>query len=103
MKKLTTIISCSMLLIYGLLVGVNNRADPGATAYAVLYGAKYDIQKNNTKQKLIMEKLGIEMTSGDYSKGNGYNNRSFFSNSKPEEQTQSANGGMRQATLEEIG
>lgn len=83
----------------------------GATAYGVLHGAKYDIQKNNTKIKLIMDKLGIE-SSGDYSKGgSGYNNRSFFSGNNGrgddgngnELPQQPASSGMRAATLDDIG
>lgn len=58
MKKLTTIISCSMLLIYGLLVGVNNRADPGATAYAapaapVIGALPYDFQQSHMKRDTV--------------------------------------------------
>lgn len=58
MKKLTTIISCSMLLLYGLLVGINNRADPSATAYAApvapIEGAlPYDLQLSHMKRDTI--------------------------------------------------
>lgn len=58
MKKLTTIISCSMLLLYGLLVGINNRADPGATAYAApvapIEGAlPYDLQLSHMKRDTV--------------------------------------------------
>lgn len=55
MKKLTTIISCSMLLLYGLLVGINNRADPGVTVQAapvmpVIGQLPYDLQLSHMKR-----------------------------------------------------
>ena len=58
MKKLTTIISCSMLLIYGLLVGINNRADPGVTANAapaapVIGALPYDLQQSHMKRDTV--------------------------------------------------
>lgn len=58
MKKITTIISCSMLLLYGMLVGINNRADPGITAQAApvtpLSGVlPYDIQMNHMKHDTV--------------------------------------------------
>lgn len=78
----------------------------GAVAYGVLYGAKYDIQKNHTKMKLIMDKLGIEQNP-EYSKGgNNYNNRSFFSkndNGGNGNNLPNANSGMRQSTIDDIG
>lgn len=46
------------------------KAIGGAQAYATLYAAKFDIQRNNTKMGLIMDKMGIEM------KGNYNRNRS---------------------------
>lgn len=52
----------------------------GAVGYAVIDAARYDIQKNNTKMELIMEKLGIERP--DYSRGGnrgGSSGGSFFS------------------------
>ena len=76
----------------------------GALAYGVLYGAKYDIQKNHTKTKLIMDKLGIE-SSGDYSKNDhNYNNRSFFSgNGSGLSAPAAGNSSMRESTLDDIG
>lgn len=72
----------------------------GALAYGILYGSKYDIQKNHTKTKLIMDKLGIE-PSAEYSKGSGsYTNKSYFASNKPE---QSSGDAMRQSTLDDIG
>lgn len=58
MKKLTTIISCSMLLLYGLLVGINNRADPGATVQAapvmpVIGQLPYDLQLSHMKRDTV--------------------------------------------------
>lgn len=58
MKKLTTIISCSMLLLYGLLVGINNRADPGMTAQAalpvpVVGQLPYDLQLSHMKRDTV--------------------------------------------------
>lgn len=58
MKKLTTILSCSMLLIYGVLVGINNRADPGITAQAApvtpIQGVlPYDLQLSHMKHDTI--------------------------------------------------
>lgn len=75
----------------------------GAVAYGVLRGAKYDIQREHTKTKLIMDKLGIEST-GEYSKGGGYNNRSFFSgnNSGSSSGYMNPPTGMRDATIEDI-
>lgn len=58
----------------------------GANAYSTLYAFKYDIQKNNTKIGMIMDKLGIEKP--DYnngSKGN-YGNNSFFNRSNNSQQ-----------------
>lgn len=58
MKKLTTVISCSMLLLYGLLVGINNRADPGVTAQAapvmpVIGQLPYDLQLSHMKRDTV--------------------------------------------------
>lgn len=58
MKKLTTIISCSMLLLYGLLVGINNRADPGMTAQAappapIVGQLPYDLQLSHMKRDTV--------------------------------------------------
>lgn len=58
MKKLTTIISCSMLLLYGLLVGINNRADPGVTVQAApampVFGQlPYDLQLSHMKRDTV--------------------------------------------------
>jgi len=77
----------------------------GALSYATLYGAKYDIQKDHTKMKLIMGKLGIEQ-SGDYSGGGGYNNKSFFNGSKSGEAHSDASthgaGSMRTGSIDDI-
>ena len=58
MKKLTTIISCSMLLLYGLLGGINNRADPGVTVQAApvmpVFGQlPYDLQLSHMKRDTV--------------------------------------------------
>lgn len=78
----------------------------GAVAYGVMYGAKYDIQKQHTKMKLIMDKLGIEQNP-EYSKGGNYNNRSFFAkgnNGGGNGDAIPSNGtGMRQSTIDDIG
>lgn len=79
----------------------------GAQAYGVLSGAKVDIQKTNTKFRLIMDKLGIEQPT-EYSKGgNGYSNRSFFSgNGNSDSSTSGAmnppSGDMRRSSLDDI-
>ena len=80
----------------------------GAYAYANLYAARYDIQKNNTKMELIMEKLGIEKP--EYSRGTSQNtgNRgSFFMNTPTNAGSNPSNSipgnsGMRSTTMEEL-
>ena len=78
----------------------------GAYAYSTLYAARYDIQKNNTKMELIMEKLGIEKP--EYSRGSNSNNGrgSFFANNSGSSNNPSnnipGNSGMRTTTIEDL-
>ena len=78
----------------------------GAYAYAQLNAARYDIQKNNTKLELIMEKLGIEKP--EYGRGGSSNNNrgSFFQNNEGKNVSNSIpsqNGGeMRHSTMEDL-
>lgn len=58
MRKITTIISCSMLLLYGLLVGINNRDDPGVTVQAapvtpIIGQLPYDLQQSHVKRDTV--------------------------------------------------
>lgn len=58
MKRITTMITCAMLLAYGAIVGLNNKADPGVTAtaapvYPVMSGLPYDLQLSHTKHDTI--------------------------------------------------
>lgn len=53
------------------------KAISGSFAYATLYAMKYDIQKNNTKIGMIMDKLGIEKPEYNNSSRQSYSN-SFF-------------------------
>ena len=64
---------------------------------------RYDIQKNNTKLELIMEKLGIEKP--EYSRGGNGNNRgSFFQNNSGRDAGNSipSNNEMRHSTMEDL-
>ena len=76
----------------------------GAYAYAQMNAMRYDIQKNNTKLELIMEKLGIEKP--EYSRGGNGNNRggSFFQNNSGRDAGNSipSNNEMRHSTMEDL-
>lgn len=57
MKKLSTIITCSLLLAYGAIVGLNNR-DPGVTATAapampVMASMPLDLQLSQVKHDTV--------------------------------------------------
>ena len=71
----------------------------GAYAYSVMNGMRYDIQKNNTKMELIMEKLGIEKP--DYSSNKTSQKGSFFSNNAGREGVPSQQP-SRSMTMDEI-
>ena len=58
------------------------RSIGGAYAYANMNAQKFDTNRTNTKFSLIMEKLGIENLSGEYSKKSSGYSQSFFSNQK---------------------
>ena len=62
-------------------------------------GMRYDIQKNNTKMELIMEKLGIEKP--DYSSNKTSQKGSFFSNNAGREGVPSQQT-SRSMTMDEI-
>lgn len=76
------------------------RSMSGAQAYSTLYSAKVDIQKTNTKFRLIMDKLGIEQPT-EYSKGNGgYNNKSYFAGNNGN--SDGSTNEMRRSSIEDI-
>lgn len=60
-------------------------ASSGAVAYSVLDAARYDIQKQNTKMELIMEKLGIEKPEYGNNNRGGNSRGSFFQNNNGRE------------------
>lgn len=79
------------------------RSSCGAYAYATMNAFKYDINRNNTKMQLIMDKLGIE-SNPEYSKGGNRGGNSFFSNNKPAmNEPIPQNTGMRNTTMDQLG
>lgn len=81
-------------------------ASSGAQAYSVLSAMKYDIQKNNTRMELIMEKLGIEKP--EYSNGSAprESRGSFFANNPGNSSSSNSipglNGSMRSTTMDDL-
>lgn len=68
-----------------------SRQISGATAYAVMNGMKYDINKMNTKFSLIMDKLGIEQSN--YYNGRN-SNTSYFNGGNSNQNNQAPSNFM---------